>query len=75
VGKQHLTERRLLCREKVAARKTGLQHIATHDLRRTCAKLCHTTGGEIEQIQFPLGHASVQTTERYLGCKRTWGIR
>ena len=44
-----------------------------HDLRRTCAKLCHTSGGEIEQIQFLLGHASVQTTERYLGCKQNLG--
>ncbi len=45
----------------------GLEHIAPHDLRRTCAKLCHSGGGELEQIQFLLGHASVQTTERYLG--------
>jgi eukaryotic-like serine/threonine-protein kinase len=30
-------------------------------------------GGEIEQIQFLLGHASVQTTERYLGCKQNLG--
>ena len=36
----------------------------------TCAKLCHVNGGEIEQIQFLLGHASVLTTERYLGCKQ-----
>jgi hypothetical protein len=50
-----------------------LEHIAPHDLRRTCAKLCHSNGGELEQIQFLLGHASVQTTERYLGCKQNLG--
>jgi hypothetical protein len=43
---------------------------ALYDLRRTCAKLCHVNGGELEQIQFLLGHASVLTTERYLGCKQ-----
>jgi len=52
---------------KGCCEKAGLEHIAPHDLRRTCAKLCHCSGGELEQIQFLLGHASVQTTERYLG--------
>lgn len=33
-------------------------------------KLCHVNGGELEQIQFLLGHVSVRTTERYLGCKQ-----
>ena len=47
-----------------------LCHFAPHDLRRTCANLCHVNGGEIEQIQFLLGHTSVLTTERYLGCKQ-----
>src|SRR5947207_961011 len=53
--------------------RAGLEHIAPHDLRRTCAKLCHSSGGELEQIQFLLGHASVLTTERYLGCKQNLG--
>ncbi len=44
--------------------------IAPHDMRRTCAKLCRASGGELEQIQLLLGHASVQTTERYLGTKQ-----
>jgi integrase len=41
-----------------------------HDLRRTCAKLCRSGGGELEQIQLLLGHASIQTTERYLGTRQ-----
>jgi site-specific recombinase XerD len=58
---------------KTCCERAGLEHIAPHDLRRTCAKLCHSSGGELEQIQFLLGHASVQTTERYLGCKQNLG--
>jgi site-specific recombinase XerD len=58
---------------KTCCERVGLEHIAPHDLRRTCAKLCHDSGGELEQIQFLLGHASVQTTERYLGCKQNLG--
>jgi integrase len=53
------------------ARKTGLVNkLGPHDLRRTCAKLCRASGGDLEQIQFLLGHASIQTTERYLGSRQ-----
>ena len=52
------------------AAEIGMSGIAPHDLRRTCAKLCRAAGGELEQIQLLLGHASVQTTERYLGTKQ-----
>jgi site-specific recombinase XerD len=55
---------------KAAAKRAGIKDLAPHALRRTCARLCHLAGGELEQIQFLLGHASVQTTERYLGCKQ-----
>ncbi len=52
------------------AKSCGLPTLAPHDLRRTCARLCHQAGGELEQIQFLLGHVSIQTTEKYLGCKQ-----
>ena len=52
------------------AAKTNLGKVAPHDCRRTLARLCHVAGGELEQIQFLLGHVSVQPTEQYLGCKQ-----
>jgi integrase len=52
------------------AQATSLGKLSPHDLRRTCAKLCRKAGGELEQIQLLLGHASVQTTERYLGTEQ-----
>lgn len=55
---------------KDSAKQAGLPNIAPHDLRRSCARLCQTAGGELEQIQFLLGHVSIQTTERYLGSKQ-----
>ena len=50
--------------------RLGKAGFAPHDLRRTCAKLCRASGGDLEQIQLLLGHASVQTTERYLGTQQ-----
>lgn len=41
--------------------------LSPHDLRRTYAALAKKGGADIRQIQAELGHASVQTTERYLG--------
>jgi site-specific recombinase XerD len=55
---------------KAAAAKAGIGKLSPHDCRRTCARLCHAAGGELEQIQFLLEHVSVETTERYLGCKQ-----
>lgn len=48
----------------------GLPNLAPHDLRRTYARLAHQGRARLEQIQISLGHASIQTTERYLGVKQ-----
>jgi len=73
VGKpwgEGITEKAVWHIVKESARAAGIATLAPHDLRRTCARLCHASGGELDQIQFLLGHQSVQTTERYLGCKQ-----
>jgi site-specific recombinase XerD len=44
--------------------------ISPHDLRRSYAKLAHRGRSPLEQIQLSLGHASIQTTERYLGVRQ-----
>jgi integrase len=44
--------------------------VAPHDCRRTFAKLAPKGGARLEQIQLSLGHASIRTTERYLGVEQ-----
>jgi integrase len=70
LGGERLSEKVVWQMLQPYAKAVGLPGIAPHDLRRTCAKLCRASGGELEQIQMLLGHASVQTTERYLGTKQ-----
>lgn len=65
-----VTERVVWHVVKDCAKRASTDKLAPHDLRRTCARLCREAGGELDQIQFLLGHVSVQTTERYLGCKQ-----
>jgi integrase len=48
-------------------KELGAAALAPHDVRRTFAKLAHKGRAPLEQIQLSLGHASIQTTERYLG--------
>ena len=48
----------------------GAVGLAAHDLRRTFAKLAHKGGAALDQIQLSLGHASLTTTERYLGVEQ-----
>ena len=67
---EHMTEKVVWQLLQPYAAAAGVPGIAPHDLRRSCAKMCRAAGGELEQIQLLLGHASVQTTERYLGTKQ-----
>jgi integrase len=46
---------------QAAAKRAGIEKLAPHDLRRSSARLCHLAGGELDQIQFLLGHVSIQT--------------
>jgi integrase len=70
VGAAGLSEKVVWQLLRPYAKAAGVPGIAPHDLRRSCAKMCRAAGGELEQIQLLLGHASVQTTERYLGTKQ-----
>jgi integrase len=54
-------------RGKWRNRPVGIERFGAHDLRRYAAKLCRKNGGDLEQVKFLLGHAPIQTTERYLG--------
>ena len=50
-------------------RGLGLK-FALRDAHRSFAKLAHRGRAALEQIQITLGHASIQTTERYLGVRQ-----
>ena len=44
----------------------GLPHFSMHDLRRAWASAMHHNGAPLKQVSVWLGHADVQTTERYI---------
>jgi len=67
---ESITEKVIWHVVKENALRAGIAKLSPHDCRRTFARLCHAAGGELEQIQFLLGHVSVETTERYLGSKQ-----
>ena len=57
-----------------SAKEIEIERFGAHDLRRSCAKLCRKSGGDLEQIKFLLGHSSIQTTERCLGSEQEIAI-
>ena len=69
----HLTSQAIQNVVKDYASRTGL-NISAHDMRRTFAQMTYQAGAPLDQIQLSLGHASIQTTERYLGTKQNLSI-
>ncbi len=67
--REAMTPQSIFLTVQIYAGALGLQ-VAPHDLRRTFAKLAHKGRAALEQIQLSLGHASVLTTERYLGVRQ-----
>jgi integrase len=59
-----------LCTQRIFRPVARYRAVAPHDLRRTFAKLAFQGGAKLDQIQLSLGHASIQTTERYLGVEQ-----
>jgi len=65
-----------------AAGGAGIEKLAPHDLRRTCARLCHLAGGELAQIPSLLGHVSIQRRNAISAASRScvgpcttrWGL-
>jgi len=60
---------------KDAAARAGIEKLAPHDLRRTCARLCHLAGGELDQIQFLLGHCLYKPLSAISAASRNSGLR
>lgn len=49
-----------------------IDRLAPHDLRRSFARLAYKGGAPLPDIQHALGHASIQTTELYIGTEDHW---
>ena len=48
LGGEGITEKVVWHVVEEFAAKLGVPKLAQHDLRRSCARLCHTAGGELE---------------------------
>jgi len=47
------------------AKEIGVERLGPHDLRRTCARLCNDSGGDLVQIQMLLGRSHTALHRRW----------
>ena len=67
-GRQRMSRRTAHDVLKAAFEAAGLNgHLATHSLRKSFAQRLYDRTGDIFAVQEMLGHASVATTQKYLG--------
>ena len=69
VGTQSLSPQAVFWILRTYAAGIGLS-VSPHDMRRSFAHFAYDGQAALEQIQFSLGHASVVTTEIYLGARQ-----
>lgn len=67
IKERQLHEHTIYDTVKLYGEALGVPNLAPHDLRRTYAKLTRELGADLDQIQAVLGHASPETTQRYIG--------
>jgi integrase len=67
LGTQHMSEESVKVILSHYMTPLGHDSFRPHDARRTCARLCRAGNATLEDVRELLGHASIQTTERYLG--------
>jgi integrase len=70
ITRERLLEQNIMEMVTRYGQQIGVPELACHDLRRTFAQLSHKGDGRLDQIQLSLGHATILTTERYLGVKQ-----
>lgn len=67
VGMSALTPNGIWYIVRSYAERIGVPNLRPHDLRRTLARLMRKAGAAWEQIQYVLGHSTVEMTQRYVG--------
>jgi len=59
---------------RAAAARAGIDKLAPHDLRRTCARLCHLAGGDWTRSSFSWGTYRFKRPSATSDARRSFGL-